>query len=143
MRMLLQSIGYAVGKRVGALILGAVVLWQVAEHAGATNGGAIVHVSMTQVDVTIDDAVYHIDSLEQTPIVCELRPGRHKVRMLREGQVVYEEEFTIVGGHELVLAAWDQYDDGRSPARPKEIAPGQRRPLDRRRNNQILTSSRR
>jgi hypothetical protein len=143
MGMLLQSISYAVGKWVGALILGAVVLWQVVEHAGTTNGGAIVHVSTTPADVTIDDAAYHVDSLEQTPIVCELRAGRHKVRMLREGRVVYEEEFTIVAGQELVLAAWDQYVDGRSPARAGEIPPGQRRPLDRRRNNQILTSSRR
>ena len=140
--MLLQSIGYAVVKCVGALILGAVVLWQVVEHVGPTKGGAIVHVSTTPADVTIDDAVYHVDSLEQTPIVCELRAGRHKVRMLLEGQVVYEEEFTIVAGEEFVFAAWDQYDDGRSPARAREITPGHRRPLDRRRNNQILTSSR-
>jgi hypothetical protein len=141
MVMLLQSIGYAAGKCVGAIILGAVVLWQVAEHAGPTNGGAVVHVSPTPADVTIDDETYHVDSLSQTPIVCELRSGRHKVRMLREGRVVYEEEFTIVAGEELVLAAWDQYDDGRSPMRAREIPPGHRRPLDRRRNNQILTSS--
>jgi hypothetical protein len=139
--MLLQTIGYAVGKCVGALVLGAVVLWQVAEHAGPTKGGAIVHVSTTPADVTIDDAVYHVDSPEQTPIVCELRAGRHRARMLLEGQVVYEEEFTIAAGEELVFAAWDQYDDGRSPARAREIPPAHWRPLDRPRNDQILTSS--
>lgn len=113
--MLWQTVGYALGKRLGALILATVVLWPVAMQRGQSNGQAIVHVSTTNVDVAVDDAVYHIESLYQTPVVCELRPGCHVARLLREGQVVYEEEFTITTGEDTILSAWDGYDDGRSP----------------------------
>jgi hypothetical protein len=123
--MILQTIGYAVAKRVGGLLLGSLVLWQVAEHAGPSNGRAIVHLSTTPANLTVDDALYHVESLEQTPIVCELKPGRHKARMLRDEQVVYEEEFTIVAGEEVILSAWDRYEDGRSPQRAREAcSPG-------------------
>jgi hypothetical protein len=142
MGKLLQTIGYTMGKCVGALILGAVILWQVVEHIGPTNRQALVHVTTIHVDVTVDDAMYRIESLEQTPIVCELRPGRHKVRMVREGQVLYEEEFAIAAGEELILTAWNPYDDGRSPMRSREIPPGHRLPLDPRRNYRIVASSR-
>lgn len=115
--MLLQTVCYDLVKRAGALVLGTVILWQVAEHAGVSNGQAIIHVSAAPVDVTVDDAVYHVEFSSQTPVVCELGPGRHKARMLRDGQVLYEEEFTIVAGQDVVLSAWDGYDDGRSPQR--------------------------
>src|SRR5271166_2706242 len=117
MEMLSQTVGYALAKRVGALILGTVVLWPVAKHEDRSNGRAIVHVSAAPVDVTVDDAVYPIESLYQTPVVCELGPGCHVARMLRDGLVLYEEEFTITAGQDVILSAWDGYDDGRSPQR--------------------------
>ncbi|MHB1560904.1 MAG: hypothetical protein ACYC61_25905 [Isosphaeraceae bacterium] len=111
-----------VGRRVAGLALGAVLLWQVAEHAGPSRGRVLVHVSSLPADLVVDQNVYHLDSLEETPIICELRPGRHVARMIREDRVVYQEEFAVSAGEEVILSAWDQYVDGRSPGRVSEAA---------------------
>lgn len=106
-----------IGRRVAGLALGVVVLWQVAEHAGSSRGRTIVHVSCYPADLVVDRNVYHVDSPEQTPIICDLRPGRHVARMIRDNRVLYQEEFAVSAGEEVILSAWDQYADGRSPRR--------------------------
>jgi hypothetical protein len=104
----------ALTRRVAACLLGGLFLWQVADHAGSTSGRAIVHVLEPRVDVTVDEKKYWIETLGDTPIVCDLRPGRHTVRMLRDGRVLYEESFSIAVGQELMFTAWDESpDDGR------------------------------
>src|SRR5437762_3123735 len=113
--MVVQTLCFALVRRVGAVLLGSIILWQVAEHSGLQRGRAIVHVSMPREDVMVDDSSYSVETLLDTPIVCDLRPGLHAVKMLRSGRVLYEEEFTIAAGQELILTAWDGYDDGRSP----------------------------
>ena len=113
--MVLRTIVYGLGKPVGALLLGGVVLSQIAALVGPASGQAIVHVSTTPVTVSIDDAVYRVESLYETPVVRELRPGDHVVRMLRDGRILYEEEFRIVAGEDTVLVAWEQHSDGRDP----------------------------
>ena len=113
--MLIQTLCMAFARRVGALLLGGVILWQVSVHCGATQGRAIVHVSTPKVEVAVDGARYRIETLWDTPIVCDLRPGRHTVRMFQSGRVAYEEEFTVAAGQEVILTAWDGYQDGRSP----------------------------
>jgi hypothetical protein len=113
----LQAVAYAIGKPLGALLLGGVILWQVAAHVTPPHGRALVHVSTTPVEVAVDDHVYRVPTLYVSPVVCELKPGRHTVRMLRDGRVLYREEVSIVAGEDVILAAWDQYDDGRSPGR--------------------------
>jgi hypothetical protein len=65
------------------------------------------------VDLTVDDERYFVPSLYETPIVCELGVGRHTVRMLRAGRVLYAEEFAIAAGDELILTTWDGDRDGR------------------------------
>jgi WD40 repeat protein len=115
--MMIQTVCLALAKRIGAVALGSVILWQVSVHSGASKGRAIVHVATPAVEITVDDARYWIETLWDTPIVCDLRPGCHRVRMVRDARVVYEEEFTIAAGQELILSAWDGYDDGRGPRR--------------------------
>ena len=39
------------------------------------------------------------------------------VRMLQDDRLLYEEQFTLKAGEEIVLAACEGYDDGRSPSR--------------------------
>jgi hypothetical protein len=117
MGMMLQTIAYTLGKPVGAVILGGAVLWQVARHSGPSNGRALVHVSTTPVELAVDCAVYRVESLDDSPVACELKPGRHAVEMVRDGKVLYYEEFDVIAGRDVVLAAWDQYTDGRSPGR--------------------------
>jgi hypothetical protein len=118
--MFLQSLSYSLAKPIASVLLGGVILWQVAEHAGSSKGRAIVHVSTPKVEITVDDAPYWVESLETTPIVCDLTPGHHVVRMHREGRVLYQEEFSVDCGGEVILAAWEGYTDGRSPGQESD-----------------------
>jgi hypothetical protein len=97
-------------KGLGALSLGGAVLWQVYSHCGSTKGVAYVHVTTpgVGVTVTVDDQTYRVETLWQTPIVCELSPGRHLLRMIRSGLVLFEQEFTLDPGQEVVLTAWER-----------------------------------
>jgi hypothetical protein len=113
--MMIQTLWMALAKRVGAVALGTVILWQVSLRSGGSQGQAIVHVATLPVEITVDEASYWIETPWDTPIVCHLRPGRHKVRMVRGGRVVYEEEFNIAAGQEIILTAWDASDEDRSP----------------------------
>ncbi len=55
------------------LALGGAILWQVVEHCGPAKGIAYVHVVKTQVNVTVDEETYWVETLWDSPIVCELR----------------------------------------------------------------------
>jgi hypothetical protein len=125
--MALRTAACAIGKPVRAVLLGGVILWQVAEHSGSSMGRAIVHVSTIPADLVVDRVVYRVEDLGRTPIVCEVRPGRHSARLIRDGRVLYQEEFLVRAGEEVILAAWDGYQDGRSPGRGEEgsLAQGQ------------------
>ena len=113
MSMLIRSIVLGIVKGVVALALGGAILWEVVEHCGPAKGIAYVHVAKSQVNVTVDDEAYWIETLWDTPIVCSLRPGRHMLRMLQNGQVLFEEEFTLEPGEEVVLTAWEGYKEKR------------------------------
>jgi hypothetical protein len=102
---------------VGALALGGAILWQVAAHTGPPNGTAYVHVCTPQVDVMVDEQTYAIQSLWDSPIVCELRPGKHKVQMSRNGQTLFAEEFTLKAAEHIVVTAWE-----RSEIAPAKLA---------------------
>ncbi len=110
----LQAVGYAIGKPIAALVLGGIVLWQVALHAGPSSGQVIVHVSGTPAEVAIDDDVYRVETEHEGPLVCKLNPGRHTVRMLRSGRVLYLDEIHIMPGEDVVLAVWDRLSYERS-----------------------------
>jgi hypothetical protein len=113
----LQTVAYAIGKPIGALLMGGIILWRVALHVGPHTGRAVVHVSITPVDVAVDEDVYRVPTPYLSPVVCELKPGRHSVRMIRDGRVLYREDVQILAGEDYVLAAWDQSHDGAGPGR--------------------------
>jgi hypothetical protein len=58
----------------------------------------------------IDDLSFWIDRKLEEPIVCQLRSGRHRLRMIRYGQVLYEEGFTVEREQDKVLTAWRRAD---------------------------------
>ena len=125
----LRSMMFVIGKGIGAFSLGGVILWQVAVHIGPQNGVAYVHVSTPNVDVMIDDAAYHIETLWETPIVCELSPGPHMLRMSRSGRTIHEEKFSLGIGQEIVLTAWEPPSEIPPPATlPEHLLKGTRRP---------------
>ncbi len=99
-------------KGAAALAFGGAVLWQVAEHSGPESGIAYVHVTASMVDVMVDDATYHVDSIRDAPIVRGLRAGKHTLRMSRNGQRLFDQEFTVRPGEEVVLTAWERSKEG-------------------------------
>jgi hypothetical protein len=109
---LMRSLALAVAKPVGAVLLGGAFLWEVALHCGPPHGKVYVHVAGGFGDVTVDDSTYHVKTLWESPIVRELEPGQHIVRMSRDGCLVFEQEFSIDAGEELILAAWDRSKEG-------------------------------
>ncbi len=98
-------------KGVGAVCLGGVILWQVAEHSRLNQGTAIVHVFETPVVVLVDDREYPINTVNQSPLFCEVRSGRHVLSLRRGDRVVFEEEFAVHPGQEVVLSAWAPQSD--------------------------------
>jgi len=130
MWIMIRNVLFNFGKGMGAVGLGGVILWQVVVHSGPQNGVAYVHVSTPDVDVLVDDVEYHIETLWETPIVCELSPGQNRLRMRRSGQIVYEEKFTIGIGQEAVLTAWERSSEPQAqPVLPDHRPNNARRPL--------------
>jgi hypothetical protein len=116
MLKMIRSFMVVAVKAVGAVALATTILWQVAAHSGSPNGIAYVHVSAFGVDVQVDDASYPIKTHWDTPLVCELRPGKHVLRMIRNGNTLYEEEFTLHSGEEVVVTAWKRPESVRTSA---------------------------
>jgi hypothetical protein len=110
--MVIRGLLVATSRHVAALALGGAILWQVAERAVPRECEAVVHVTEAGVDVAIDDSTYRFEAWRGTPIVCALRPGRHTVCMSRDGQVLYEEVFTLRPGENVILTAWDRGRSG-------------------------------
>jgi hypothetical protein len=113
---MVRTLQFATLKTIAVVVLGGTILWQVGAHSGPPNGVAYVHVTTPQVELTVDDETYRVETLANSPIVCQLRPGKHGLRMTRSGQTLYDEKFTLRPGEELVLTAWDRPED--APAKP-------------------------
>ena len=113
--MLIQGIAIETARRAGTVVLGLVVLWQVAERAGRKDGEVVVHVTESGVEVMIDDRPYRYDRFPGPPIVCELRPGTHRLTMSRGGRLLHDETFALESGGQAVLTAWD----GSRPTPPR------------------------
>jgi hypothetical protein len=101
-------------KCVGAVALAAAVFWETAERSGGETSEIVVHVMAGDVEVIVDDSRFWIAERHRQPIVCQLRPGSHELRMIRDGRVVYEESFVVERGHDKVLTAW--HDPSQRPA---------------------------
>jgi hypothetical protein len=115
-------------KAIGGLALGSVVLWQVAIHTGPPNGIAYIHVSAPGVEVLVDDLGYHVESLRDAPIKCELAPGKHVLRMERNGKTLFTEEFALRSGDEVVLTAWEGSQKPASGPMPPDRRSGHQSP---------------
>jgi hypothetical protein len=105
---LFRSLAWFLCKASCAALLGGAILWEVAIHCGPPRGTIYVHVSGGYGDLEVDDATYRVRSLLESPVVCELEPGRHSMRMLRDGAVVFEDEFSLDPGEEIVMTAGER-----------------------------------
>jgi len=82
------------------------VLYWVAQNAGPRFGTVIVHVTESNVDVTIDQETFHIKAFDMEPLVVELRKGRHRLTMTQGETLLHDESFEVEGGEERILTAW-------------------------------------
>jgi hypothetical protein len=121
----IRSVVFATTKAMGTLGLGGVILWQVAAHSGPQTGAACVHVSAPNTEVIVDGLAHHVETLWNSPIVVELRPGRHKLSVFHEGQVIDEREFTLGVGEEIVLVAGDRPTETQLSAQQMEPTPSE------------------
>jgi len=118
--MINSSLLTGVAKCLGGLILSVVVLWQTADSVGFVESEVFIQVATDDVEVLVDDESYWIKSRLNEVIVCRLRPGQHELRMMRDGQLLYEETFTVECGHDLVLTAWEDTSASKpSPCPPR------------------------
>jgi hypothetical protein len=105
--MSIRTIFTALIRGAGSLALGCTILGYVAAQAGPQGCEAAIHVTEADVHLWVDGESYRVDSWRDAPILWPLRPGRHVLRMLRGGRILYEETFTLGRGEEVVLTAWD------------------------------------
>jgi hypothetical protein len=92
---------------VGHWLLGGATLCWVAANVGPQTGTAIVHVTEPDVMVTVGGVAFNIEDFIHAPIVCELPAGTHELTMRRGATLLHSESFSLRGGEERVLAAWD------------------------------------
>jgi hypothetical protein len=122
MSSLCKRLAMGAVKGLSALALGGAILWQVHNQCSFMKGVAYVHVTTPAVDVTVDDQTYRVETLWDSPIVCELPPGRHLLRMLRNECIIFEQEFTLSSGQEVVLTAWEGFKENAAEEPPPNVA---------------------
>ena len=109
-------------RRLAAALLGGVVLWQVAENAGPSDCQAVIHVTEADVEVRVDGKLRPTEIRLFSPLVCDLRSGRHTLTMSRGGRLLYEETFHVPPGGQVILTAHDptrhSTSDGSLPSTP-------------------------
>jgi hypothetical protein len=97
-------------KRVGLVCLLAVIGWHIVRHEPPANGTAIVHVPEPGVVVAIDNRSYLVDAMSESPLVCELKPGGHRVEIHHGKLVLGVQHFVIESGKEAVLRPFPHRD---------------------------------
>jgi hypothetical protein len=88
-------------------LIGVSALGWVVNQAGDPNGEAVIHVSESDVDVSVGGIVYRIERRRYEPIVCKLPAGFYELSMRRDGRVVFAEPFDLDRGSRVILTAWD------------------------------------
>jgi hypothetical protein len=105
--MFIAPVLASAARRAGAAILGGAVLWAVAREAGPRDCLVVIHAREEDLEVRADGWACPREADPYSPIVCELRPGRHTMSARRGGRTVHEESFDLGPGDDLVLTALD------------------------------------
>lgn len=97
-------------------VLGLVALGWFLERTGHDGESAVrdveadvvvVHVTEPDVEVVVGGRSYQIEGWARDPIVCKLPSGRHDLMVIRDGELLYREMFTVREGEGVVLTAWN------------------------------------
>jgi hypothetical protein len=93
-------------KHAVALLLGVSTLGWVVEHVDPPSGTAVVHVIEPQVKVTVDGESFVV--LQPYSVIeVPLAAGSHQLCMKRDDRILYEKQFIVPPGGDVVLTAYD------------------------------------
>jgi hypothetical protein len=109
------------GRRLGAVVLGGTLIWQVIERTGPRNCEAVVHFAEPGLIVLVDGWRCEEGADLSAPVAWPLRPGAHRLQVAKEGKVVLEEDFSLEPGGQTVLIA----HDATRPIQPRKVQLGQ------------------
>lgn len=101
----------------GGGLLGLAVLGWVVDRADSSLVEVVVQVVEPDVELSVGGQAFSIRGLRDAPIVCELPPGRHRLVMMRGDRVLFEEDFEVRTGENVVRTAWDPARVGDGPGR--------------------------
>lgn len=89
-------------KRVGMVCVVCLITWHLI-HNQSSNGKAIVHVPKAGVVVSIDNLRFPVLSMADAPVICELAPGSHRVKIHHGTLTLGDERFLVEPGKDAVL----------------------------------------
>src|SRR5262245_32572722 len=89
----------------GGLGLSVLILIYIARHAVSNPTQVVVHILVSDVDVTVGPHRLEFREPRAEPVVLGMRPGRHVFRVRRRGIVVLEETFDLPPGESRILVA--------------------------------------
>ena len=92
-------------KNTVALLLGATTLGWVVEHINPPGGRAVVHVVEPRVEVTVDGELFTL-LRPYSVIEIPLPAGSHRLCMRRDDRILYQEQFIVPPGGDVVLTAY-------------------------------------
>ncbi|QDV32943.1 hypothetical protein [Tautonia plasticadhaerens] len=101
---------------VAAGVLGMTMLSSIVAHSKGTSGEVVLHVVEPDVEVIFGGESFRVEGRRYEPIVRELSPGGHRLRVERDGRVLQDEHFRVERGGFLVLTAWDANGKDREAA---------------------------
>jgi hypothetical protein len=90
----------------GSLLALSILVW-IEERCGPQTNEVVVHVTESDVEVTIGDQTYQIEDRPFAPIACNLAPGWHRLVMRRGDRILFEESFEVRLGENCVRVAGD------------------------------------
>jgi hypothetical protein len=96
------------GKWAGAFALLGAFAWQAASHPIRQGADVVIHVSVPDVEVRVDDLRFRVVVPRRDPIVCQLPEGVHELTMRKDGVELYHETFVVKEGEDSILTAWDE-----------------------------------
>lgn len=96
-------------------LLGAGVLWWVADRSGGDRGRAVIHITEPDVEIAIDSNTFRVDERRRAPIEYDLPAGQHVLLMRRGEEVLCREEFQVVPGKDTILTAYSAMREAPTP----------------------------
>jgi hypothetical protein len=105
--MVALSLIVVTAKRLMLFCVLALASWHIAASltSGVPYGKVLVYVSEQPSTLTVDRQHYSITPQMSYPLVCELAPGRHVLRLERNGARIYEQAFTVEARREQTIFA--------------------------------------